>query len=147
MDISGSRVSGAALGLGSIGTPGSAAGFGGFLPGFAAGGIVTRPTLAMVGPPRLLPRTRWHLRFPTPSRPPPRGQPHCGPLRPVFLAEPPPAAAPAQSCVPRGGSSREGRRAERARAFKNTHLPTTTAATTAAAAAATTAAALPSLRR
>lgn len=49
MDISGSRVSGAALGLGSIGTPGSAAGFGGFLPGFAAGGIVTRPTLAMVG--------------------------------------------------------------------------------------------------
>ena len=49
INISGSRVSGSALGLGSIGTPGSAAGFGGFFPGFAAGGIVTRPTLAMVG--------------------------------------------------------------------------------------------------
>jgi hypothetical protein len=46
-NISGTNIS--AAGLGSIGTPGSAAGFGGFLPGFAAGGIVTRPTLAMVG--------------------------------------------------------------------------------------------------
>jgi hypothetical protein len=48
-DISGTPISGAGLGLGSIGTPGSTAGFSGFLPGFAAGGIVTRPTLAMVG--------------------------------------------------------------------------------------------------
>jgi len=48
-DISGTPVSGAAMGLGSIGTPGSSAAFSGFLPGFAAGGIVTRPTLAMVG--------------------------------------------------------------------------------------------------
>jgi len=48
-DISGTPVSGAGFGLGSIGTPGSSAAFSGFLPGFAAGGIVTRPTLAMVG--------------------------------------------------------------------------------------------------
>jgi hypothetical protein len=47
--VSGTNISGAGLGLGSIGTPGSAAAFSGFLPSFAAGGIVTRPTLAMVG--------------------------------------------------------------------------------------------------
>jgi len=48
-NISGTPVSGAGLGLGSIGTQGSSAAFSGFLPGFAAGGIVTRPTLAMIG--------------------------------------------------------------------------------------------------
>jgi signal transduction histidine kinase len=47
--ISGTNVSGAGLGLGSIGKPGSAAGFGGFSAGFAAGGFVTGPTRAMVG--------------------------------------------------------------------------------------------------
>jgi signal transduction histidine kinase len=45
--ISGTNVS--AAGLGSIGTPGSSAGFGGFSAGFAAGGFVTGPTRAMVG--------------------------------------------------------------------------------------------------
>jgi hypothetical protein len=56
IDISGTPVSGAGLGLSSsVGTLGAnpyqLGGFqaGGFIPGFAAGGIVTRPTLAMVG--------------------------------------------------------------------------------------------------
>ena len=48
-DISGTPVSGAALGLGSIGTPGSTAAFSGFRGSFATGGVVTRPTLALVG--------------------------------------------------------------------------------------------------
>jgi len=48
-DISGTPVSGAALGLGSIGTPGSTAAFSGFRASFATGGVVTRPTLALIG--------------------------------------------------------------------------------------------------
>jgi len=47
--LAGSRVSGAGLGLGSIGTVGSSAGFGGFGVGFAAGGFVAGPTNALIG--------------------------------------------------------------------------------------------------